>query len=175
MPIRLASLDDAPVIASLLTANRDFLAPWEPLRDESWFTADGQRAAIAAVLANHEAGASAPYVVLDHDGSVVGRMTLSGIVRGALQSASLGYWVSEHANGGGLATAAVRDVVRIAFDDLGLHRVQADTLLHTVASQRVLERVGFTPYGVAPSYLRIAGRWQDCATWQLLAPNLRAV
>ena len=171
MTIRLASLDDAPVIASLLTANRDFLAPWEPLRDESWFTADGQRAAIAAVLANHEAGTSAPYVVLDDSGAVVGRMTLSGVVRGALQSASLGYWVSEHANGRGLATAAVRDVVRIAFDDLGLHRVQADTLLHNVASQRVLERIGFTQYGVAPSYLRIAGRWQDCAMWQLLADD----
>ena len=171
MPIRLASLDDAPVIASLLTANRDFLAPWEPLRDESWFSMGGQRAAIAAVLANHEAGTSAPYVVLDDSGAVVGRMTLSGVVRGALQSASLGYWVAEHANGRGLATAAVRDVVRIAFDDLGLHRVQADTLLHNVASQRVLERVGFTQYGVAPSYLRIAGRWQDCATWQLLADD----
>ena len=169
MPIRLASLDDAHAIASLLRENRDFLAPWEPLRDESWFTTDEQRAAIAAVLANHEAGTSAPYVVLDDDGSVVGRMTLSGIVRGALQSASLGYWVSEHVNGRGLATAAVRDVVRIAFDDLGLHRVQADTLLHNVASQRVLERIGFTQYGVAPSYLRIAGRWQDCAMWQLLA------
>ena len=171
MPIRLASLDDASVIASLLTANRDFLAPWEPLRDESWFSVGGQRAAIAAVLANHEAGTSAPYVVLDDSGAVVGRMTLSGVVRGALQSASLGYWVSEHANGRGLATAAVRDVVRIAFDDLGLHRVQADTLLHNVASQRVLERVGFTQYGVAPSYLRIAGRWQDCAMWQLLADD----
>ncbi|KAA1373637.1 GNAT family N-acetyltransferase [Aeromicrobium fastidiosum] len=169
MSIRLASLDDAPAIASLLTANRDFLAPWEPLRDESWFTADGQRAAIAAVLAHHEAGTSAPYVVLDDDDAVVGRMTLSGIVRGALQSASLGYWVAEHANGRGLATAAVRDIVRSAFDDLGLHRVQADTLLHNVASQRVLGRVGFIQYGVAPSYLRIAGRWQDCAMWQLLA------
>lgn len=171
MPIRLTTLEDAPAIAALLTANRDFLAPWEPWRDESWFTADGQRAAIAAVLANHEAGTSVPYVVLDETGAVVGRMTLSGVVRGALQSAALGYWVAEHANGRGLATAAVRDIVRIAFADLGLHRVQADTLLHNVASQRVLERVGFTQYGVAPSYLRIAGRWQDCAMWQLLAPS----
>ena len=54
MPIRLASLDDAPAIAALLTANRDFLAPWEPLRDDSWFTADGQRAAIAALTGPQE-------------------------------------------------------------------------------------------------------------------------
>ena len=56
---------------------------------------------------------------------------------------------------------AVAEAVQLAFGDLGLHRVEASTLLHNVASQRVLARNGFEQYGTAPRYLQIAGRWQD--------------
>ena len=54
-------------------------------------------------------------------------------------------------NGRGLATAAVRDMIRVAFDELGLHRIQAGTLLHNIGSQRVLERNGFVRFGVDPN------------------------
>ena len=76
-------------------------------------------------------------------------------------SADLGYWVSQEYNGRGVATAAVAAVVRRAFDELGLHRVQAGTLVHNLGSQQVLLRNDFTRIGLAPAYLRIAGRWQD--------------
>jgi ribosomal-protein-alanine N-acetyltransferase len=66
----------------------------------------------------------------------------------------------------------VREVVRIAFDELGLHRVEAGTLVHDAGSQRVLERNGFTRYGLAPQYLRIAGRWQDHVLFQRLDPAM---
>ena len=59
----------------------------------------------------------------------------------------------------------------LAFDDLGLHRVQAETLPDNVRSQRVLARNGFVRYGLAPQYLTIAGRWQDFEMYQLLSPH----
>lgn len=165
---RLITLDDAAALAELVRTNREFLAPWEPLRDESYFTEAGQRASIGASLAEHERGRGLPYVILDRDGNVVGRVNLNNIVRGAFQSASLGYWIAEGAAGQGITTAAVRDVIRIAFTELGLHRVQADTLEHNVASRRVLERNGFVRIGHAPRYLRIAGRWQDFILHQIV-------
>ena len=58
------------------------------------------------------------------------------------------YWVAQTSNGRGVATTAVAAVVRTAFDELGLHRLQADTLLQNVASRRVLAHNGFTPIGV---------------------------
>lgn len=91
--------------------------------------------------------------------------------RRPLQSCSVGYWVTSRANNRGLATAALRDIVRIAFRDMGLHRVQAETLLHNTASQRILLRTGFAQYGMAPKYLKIAGRWQDHLMFQLLNPQ----
>jgi ribosomal-protein-alanine N-acetyltransferase len=165
---RLITLDDALRLAQLLQANRSFLAPWEPVRGDDYFTVDGQMADVRLALERHQQGSTLPHVIVDESGQVVGRVTLNGIVRGPFQSCSVGYWVSATANGRGIATAAVRDIKRLAFDELGLHRLEAGTLLHNVASQRVLERNGFARFGIAPAYLNIAGQWQDHALYQVV-------
>src|SRR4051794_25049946 len=103
MPVtRLATLDDAAALTAVLNAHRDALAPWEPLRDDAWFTLERQRAMLADALAEHGRGTVVPLVVVD-GGEVVGRLTLNGVTRGALQSAVLGYWVSPSHQGRGLA------------------------------------------------------------------------
>jgi ribosomal-protein-alanine N-acetyltransferase len=165
---RLITPDDAPVLAELLRINRDFLAPWEPAREQAHFTEAGQRVAIQAALAEHAHGRSLPCVIVDEADLVVGRVNLNTIVRGASLSASLGYWLAQASGGRGLATSAVRDITRLAFAELGLHRIQADTLVHNVPSQRVLARTGFVRFGLAPRYLKIAGSWQDCILHQLV-------
>jgi [ribosomal protein S5]-alanine N-acetyltransferase len=65
-------------------------------------------------------------------------------------------------------TAAVGTGIKVARDDLGLHRLEAATLLHNIASQRVLDKNGFEAYGTARAYLRIAGQWQDHRMYQLI-------
>ncbi|WP_108249392.1 GNAT family N-acetyltransferase [Planctomonas deserti] len=166
--IRLVVPHDGDALAELQQRNREYLAPWEPIRGEDYFSAAGQRADIGVVLARHARGKTVPFVILDDDGSVAGRLTLSGIVRGAFQSCSMGYWLSEDRTGRGLATEAVSSAVAHAFRDLGLHRVQAETLPANGASQRVLTRAGFERYGLARGYLKIAGRWQDHVMFQRL-------
>jgi ribosomal-protein-alanine N-acetyltransferase len=170
---RLVTAADVPALAELLRVNRDFLAPWDPVRDETYFTVDGQRAVIRAALEEHAQGSTLPHVITADTGRVVGRITLSGISRGPFQSGRLGYWVSASHNGRGLASAAVREIVRVAFEELALHRIEAGTLLHNVGSQRVLERNGFVRFGVAPAYLNIAGEWQDHAMYQVVNAAFR--
>ncbi|MEV4259391.1 GNAT family N-acetyltransferase [Spirillospora sp. NPDC049652] len=165
---RLASLADAAELADLYRANREFLAPWEPVRDEEFFTEAGQRAGLRVLLDDHAHGRAVPRLILDSGGAIAGRINLVDIVRGAFQSGNLGYWVSGAANGRGLATRAVGEIVRIAFGELGLHRVQAATLVRNERSQRVLERNGFVRYGLAPDYCKIAGRWQDHVLFQVV-------
>ncbi|GGQ72626.1 ribosomal-protein-alanine acetyltransferase [Couchioplanes caeruleus subsp. azureus] len=169
---RLLALDDAPRLAQLLRANRDFMAPWEPTRDEDYYTAQGQLAVVRSALDAHQQGACLPQVVLDDSGQVIGRVNLNTIVRGPFQSCSLGYWLNQADNGRGIATAAVRETVRIAFDELGLHRVEAGTLVPNIRSQRVLERNGFVRFGLAPAYLNIAGKWQDHIMYQVINDKL---
>lgn len=167
---RALDLDDVEALTALHVENRRFLAPWQPLRPDSYFTEAGQRDAVEAALAQQERGAAVPLVILHRGGGVVGTVTLASIIRGAFQSCSVGYWLAERAQGHGLATAAVREAVDLAFSELRLHRVQAETLTHNRRSQRVLERVGFEQYGVARSYMHIAGEWQDNVLYQLLTP-----
>ena len=168
---RLIKLEDAPALAQLLQVSRDFLAPWEPVRGEEYFTAAGQVTYIRAALARYGQGNALPYLIIDAGGAVAGRITLNGIVRGAFQSCSIGYWLNAAATGRGLATTAVRDIVAVAFGELGLHRVQAETLPDNFRSQRVLDRNGFVRIGMAPDYLKIAGRWQDCLLYQVINPG----
>jgi len=165
---RVVTMDDAGPLAALLTANREFLAPWVPVRDHSYYTVGAQRAILGGELDAYQRQTMVPLVILDKDGQLAGRIHINGISRGAFQSASIGYWVSQSHNGQGLASKAVADVIEIAFEQLRLHRLQAETLLHNVPSQRVLTRNGFRPFGVAPSYLKIAGRWQDHVLFCLL-------
>jgi ribosomal-protein-alanine N-acetyltransferase len=172
MPMtRLVAVDDATALAELLTANRKFLAPWQPARPDDFFTTSGQREAIDNALVEHDQGITVPNVILSK-GRVVGRVTLSNIVRGPFQSCNLGYWVDAGHNGRGLGTAAVREIVDHAFGPVGLHRVEAGTLHHNIASQRVLERNGFVRFGTAPAYLKIAGSWQEHVLYQAVNPSM---
>jgi ribosomal-protein-alanine N-acetyltransferase len=164
-------MEDAEDLASVLRANREFLAPWDIHRDDAYFTAAGQHAGLARALDAHAHGTMVPLAIIDEAGSVVGRVNINNIVHGALQSADVGYWLSQSSNGRGLATAAVADAVGVAFGQRGLHRLQAGTLLHNTRSQHVLIRNGFRPFAVAPDFLKIDGRWQDHVLFHLLNPG----
>lgn len=166
---RLISGDDAERLATLQRSGRLFFAPWDPVRADLYFTVAGQRTEVESALDRHRRGEALPHVILDEDAQVVGRITFSGITYGPFQSCSMGYWVAPESNGHGFATDAVRAMTGLAFEGLGLHRVQAETLIPNTRSQRVLERVGFARYGTAPQYLKIEGRWQDHLMYQLLA------
>ncbi|MGY1621452.1 GNAT family N-acetyltransferase [Geodermatophilus sp. SYSU D00965] len=172
--VRTLTEDDVPALTGLLGANRVFLAPTSPDRPDEYFTEDFQRHEVARLLEQHAQGTAIPGVVL-LDGELVGRVTVSNVVRGPLQSGNLGYWVAEEAGGRGVATAAAAAMVGIAFGEAGLHRLEAGTLVDNLASQRVLERNGFERIGLARRYLRIAGEWRDHVLFQRLAdgPGVR--
>jgi ribosomal-protein-alanine N-acetyltransferase len=167
---RLLASEDALVLAGLLRENRAFLEPWQPRRDDEYFTDRAQQQVVANALEDRGRGRCLPLVI--HDGGrVEGMITLQSIIRGSFQSCSVGYWLAAEAQGRGLATAALQEATRLAFQELRLHRVQAETLPHNGPSQRVLLRVGFVPYGTAAAYLKIAGAWQDHVLYQLLNPE----
>lgn len=169
--LRRVELSDAAELAAIVTASADHLRPFEPTRPEAYFTEAGQRATIGGLLAAAQTGGSVPFVIVGEGDELLGRITLSGVTRGALQSCALGYWVRADRTRQGHATRAVGLAVRHAFAELGLHRVQAETLPENTASQRALERNGFERYGLAPQYIRIAGRWRDHVMFQVLAPD----
>lgn len=171
--VRIVREDDVPALTALLTADRGHLAPWDPQRPDDHWTEASQRQDAARLLDLHRQDRAIPGVIVE-DGRLVGQVTVADVVRGPLQSGTLGYWVAGHATGRGAATAAAAARVRIAFDEAGLHRLEAGTLPHDTASRRVLVRTGFRRFGYAPRYLRIAGEWRDHVLVQLLdEPGMR--
>ena len=162
---------DIPALARLTRANRAFLAATSPWRPAEHFTDQGQERAALASLEAAANGTMLPMVIVDGRGDLVGTLNLNSIIRGAFQSASIGYWISKERNGEGFASAAVAAAKRVASDQLGLHRIQAETLVDNKASQRVLLKNGFVHYGFARDYLKLAGRWQDCELFQVTFPD----
>lgn len=164
--LRPLAAGDAGALALAYTRNRDHLRPWEPRRDEAFFTEEGQAARVGELLAMRGAGRVAPWVVTDEQDGIVGVVNLNNIVQGAWHSCNLGYWIAAGHAGRGLATAAVTAVCRAADERLGLHRIEAGTVTANAASQRVLAKCGFELIGHARQYLHIDGEWRDHVLFQ---------
>jgi [ribosomal protein S5]-alanine N-acetyltransferase len=160
--IRLLQPDDAEALAALYALNRDFLAPYEPDRSDEFFTAAFQRRRIERVGRDIWR-----WGILD-GGEMVGMIALADVVREALQVGNVGYFVDQAHNGRGLATNALADVVAFAFEEAGLHRLEAGTLVDNYASQRVLEKNGFERFGIARKLLKIDGEWRDHVLFERL-------
>ena len=164
MPIRPVTPDDSAALGRLYRQDRDFLRSWYPARPDEFFTDAGQRAVIEEL-------ATAPIWagVILLDGAVVGRIDLANIQRGAMQCCTLGYLVARAVSGRGIATAAVAEVLRVAFDELGLHRVDAYARADNPASCRVLDRNDFERVGISREHIFIDGRWHDDLHFQRIA------
>lgn len=108
--MRLLRPEDAAALADAYCRNRDHLAPWEPVRDEEFFTEEYQRQDIEERLGEAEAGEGYPLALVEGERNggtarIVGRFTFVGIKRGPFQSALLGYWVDQDRLGRGLASS----------------------------------------------------------------------
>lgn len=166
--LRPATMADAGSLAEALTRSRAYMRPWEPLRPDFFYTEGGQRERLSGLLADRAGGRSMPWVLSDGQDRAIGSFTLNAIVLGSFHSAVLGYWVDVEYAGRGLATAAVRLICDLARDELRLHRIEAGTVLHNTASQRVLAKCGFEQFAVAPRYMHIDGEWRDHRLFQRL-------
>jgi ribosomal-protein-alanine N-acetyltransferase len=162
--IRLLGADDAEELAALYLANRDFLRPFEPERDEAFFTVERQRDRI-----EQSAEGDRWMWGIVGGGAIAGLIALNDVLRGALQLANVGYWVDRSHNGRGLASAALADVVDFAFGEAQLHRLEAGTQPDNRASQRVLERNGFAQFGYARKLLLVEGEWRDHVLFERVA------
>lgn len=158
--IRPLAEEEAPAALAFLLENRAFLEQWEPVRNESWFTLEAQRFDIETSHFDGNADRRYAFGVFSGD-ELVGRIALNQVSRGIFQNAYLGYSIGERWNGRGLATEAVGLAVRFAFEEAGLHRVQAAVMPRNTGSVRVLEKNRFREEGYAVDYLKIYGAWED--------------
>ena len=165
---------DAAEWSRLRLANEDWLTPWEPSSTVPWATRHepaAYRVMRRAVARRARLGTSLPFAVRV-EGRLAGQVTIDNVVRGAMRSGHLGYWIDRSVAGRGMASLAVALVCDHAFGPVGLHRLQADIRPENARSQHLVERLGFTREGLLRRYLDIDGDWRDHYTYGLLAEDV---
>jgi len=165
--LRAPAPSDRDEFISLMVTSRSFHRPWAtaPTDDERFaaYLADSRRSDFEAML-----------VCRRTDLAILGFFNLSQIVRRSLQSAYLGYAVGKPFAGQGYMREAIDQVLRYAFGDLRLHRIEANIQPGNLASIALARGAGFCREGFSPRYLKIAGRWRDHERWAILADDWRA-
>jgi [ribosomal protein S5]-alanine N-acetyltransferase len=118
----------------------------------------------------HE-GRLLPFAI-EVDGALAGQMHLFGIARGALLSASAGYWIGERYAGRSITPYALAMLIDHAFGAAGLHRVEVNIRPDNDASLRVVEKLGLREEGIRKRYLHINGAWHDHLTFAVTGEEL---
>jgi len=162
--VRTLRVSDLPAIVDYFTTNRAYLAPWEPIRPDVFYTEDYWRLQLRDNVEQ-----------LDHDTAVrlgiflpgigpqpmIGTLNLNQLSRGVFQAGILGYSLDEGWQGRGIMRESLQRLINYAFHDLNLHRLMANAMPRNHRSLALLDRLGFVREGYARAYLRIAGVWED--------------
>lgn len=165
--IRPLRLRDAGAWSEIRVRNEEWLSrwegrqpglpavPWEERHSPAAFTA-----MLRVFRREAKQGRTLPFAVT-YDGELAGQVTVSNVVRGAFQSANVGYWVDVRLAGRGIMPQALALTVDHCFDKVGLHRIEANVRPENGPSRRVVEKLGFRQEGLHPRLLFIDEDWRD--------------
>lgn len=155
--------DMAPAMLEYAVRNRDFHRASTPAPPEGWDTLEYWQTRLKQMFIGFTRGEVFTFVLLPAGGErrILGDVTFSQVVGGALSSAVLGYKLDREAEGEGLMHEALVALIASVFDRLSLHRIEANVRPENLRSLRLLRRLGFTVEGFARDYLKLDGRWHD--------------
>lgn len=144
--------------------NRAHLSPWEPPFPGGMFTTSFWERRLLQNRDEYAAGKTMRLALFEKDrsgGPVLGHANFTQFVRGAFMACTLGYSLDEQAQGQGLMYEGLQVALRHVFDELKLHRVQANYMPINERSAKLLRRLGFRVEGYARDYIFINGAWRD--------------
>ncbi len=162
--LRPLSDDDFTAWSEVRTRNGEWLLRWEPLRPEYAPDPAVDRSAYVSRCRAREretvADHAYPFGIFVGE-RFIGEINLNNIIRGALQSGTIGYWIDEAHAGHSYMPEALAVILGFAFDRLDLHRVEICIVPRNLSSRRVVEKLDLRLEGTAERYLQIAGVWED--------------
>lgn len=158
--LKVLTPEDAEEVLNYYERNKTYLEPFEPSRNNEFYTIEGQREGLSDSYKQYLNGTSVNFGIYEKN-SIIGKIQLTNIVRGVFKNSFVGYSIDEKEQGKGYMKEALQLVLEYAFDDMELHRVEATTLVDNEKSQRVLKKCGFKEIGVSQKYLYINGKWRD--------------
>src|SRR5262249_14451718 len=106
-------------------------------------------------------------IFLRSTGAITGVVNINSIIRGRFQCGSLGYAAFAPTAGQGYMAEGLGLVVQYAFEQLRLHRLEANIQPGNHASLKLIHRLGFRREGYSPELLFIDGAWRDHERWAI--------
>lgn len=165
--VRVLTPEDAEDMLDYYIRNKEYLKPFEPTREEKFFTLENQYNALIESYKQFLNGTNINMGIYK-DKNIIGKVKISCIVVGAFKSAIVGYSIDEKEQGNGYMKEALKLVLNYAFKEMDLHRIEASTLIDNIKSQNVLLGCGFKELGINEKYLYINGKWRDHITFYIL-------
>lgn len=168
--LRLLQFADAQQLAEYHRRNELFHREWSPSMPPDFTTPHFQKQRLQSYLHRHARQEEYRFGIFTHEASLlIGTITLSAIEQKPFQNGRLGYSIDEQCRNKGILTEHLKQVMKYAFEELELHRLEANIMPRNAASRRVLEKCGFQKIGYSPKYLKIQNRWEDHEMYMALA------
>lgn len=158
--LKLVKPENAEEVLEYYIRNKEYLKPFEPARDDSFYTLEVQRRDIIENYKQYLNGTGINLGIFK-DNKFIGKIRVSNIVIGVFKNSFIGYSIDRAEQGNGYMKEAVKLTSEYVFGSLGLHRIEATTLVDNYKSQAVLLACGFKEIGISEKYLFINGEWRD--------------
>jgi ribosomal-protein-alanine N-acetyltransferase len=163
---------DWPQWSVVRARNEEWLKPWEPMRPANLLDPTRDREAFIARCSardrDRQSGVGHGFGLFVA-GEFAGEVNLNGIIRGAQQSGTIGYWVDRERAGNRYVAEGVVALFRYAFEQLHLHRIEICIVPRNHNSRRVMEVLALREEGVAQRFLEINGVWEDHVRYGITA------
>ena len=171
--VYLLNLDLTDGLQRFLLENRSHLAPFEPLRNEDYFTLHNITQRIKGAQSDYDARKSLQMVfTLAGEHNIIGSINFTNFIFGVFQACYLGFSLDPAYQGKGLMHEALKASLNYVQANYGFHRIMANHLPDNARSSKTLARLGFVKEGYAHSYLKINGVWQDHVLNSLVLPEV---
>jgi [ribosomal protein S5]-alanine N-acetyltransferase len=164
----------ADKVVDFFVRNKDFLEEWETVKNDDFYT-----------IKYHERLLEAEYLEMgremmlkfwifkkEDDSKTIGSIAFNNMVKGAFLSCFLGYRLDKDEINKGYMTEALQKGIEVVFNQVKLHRIEANIMPKNSRSLRVVEKLGFYNEGIARNYLKINGNWEDHIHMVLLNEKL---
>jgi [ribosomal protein S5]-alanine N-acetyltransferase len=156
------SLSDVKSILALEIKNKEFFSQYAPNRDSEFYTLEGQLSRMEKMNENRENDLGYSFgIYLTKSHELIGQIGFFKIERGPAQKGMVGYSLDKEQNGKGYMTEALQLIVDFGFNQLKLHRIEAEVMPRNIGSIKILEKTGFHKEGIAKKNVMINGKWED--------------
>ncbi len=165
--------EDASLVLSFYEENKSHFEPWEPLRDNNFYSLSYQRASLTAEHNLMSEGKLIRYWIFlkDNPNEIVGSFCFQNFLREPYRSCCLGYKLSKKYLHKGYALEAIQKGIELLYEGYHIHRIEAYVIPENRPSRRLLKNLGFHSEGISRSYARIHGKWTDHCRYALINPE----